>query len=131
MTLLALQDVLKTPETRNAVLRVLPAELSRLVQSEWSGLGEAATSRAYWEQLKCAHSALCRANLKVRPALVRVMLFLTCPRLDTGVSVTRKHLLKSPFSVHPRTGRVCVPISMSTVDTFDPLSSPTLEELIK
>ena len=30
------------------------------------------------------------------------------------------HLLKAPFVIHPKTGRVCVPFRVSKVDSFDP-----------
>jgi len=39
------------------------------------------------------------------------------------------HLLKSPFVVHPKTGRVCVPIEPSKCDDFDPFAVPTIAEL--
>ena len=40
------------------------------------------------------------------------------------------HLLKSPFVVHPKTGRVCVPIDMGRLDKFDPIGVPTVTELL-
>ena len=54
------------------------------------------------------------------------------PRLDANVTKGMNHLLKSPFSIHPKTGRVSVPINSDLLGYFDPCkegSVPKLNEL--
>lgn len=52
------------------------------------------------------------------------------PRLDVEVSKHMNHLLKAPFCVHPKTGRVCVPIDPAECEKFDPLAVPTVAQLL-
>ena len=48
-----------------------------------------------------------------------------------NVSKHRNHLLKAPFCVHPKTGRVCVPINPAEAEDFDPTTVPTVERLME
>ncbi|XP_065287002.1 DNA primase small subunit isoform X2 [Dermacentor albipictus] len=61
--------------------------------------------------------------------LEEIMLELCYPRLDVAVTKGTQHLLKAPFSVHPKTGRVCVPIDITNVTAFDPFAVPTVSQL--
>ncbi|KNZ77777.1 DNA primase small subunit [Termitomyces sp. J132] len=60
-----------------------------------------------------------------------IILFYTYPRIDAEVSKHRNHLLKAPFCVHPKTGRVCVPVDPEHIEDFDPESVPTVNQLLQ
>jgi DNA primase small subunit len=53
------------------------------------------------------------------------------PRIDSEVSKHRNHLLKSPFVIHPATGKICVPVDPQHVEDFDPDTVPTVGKLLR
>eukprot|EP00835_Amoeboradix_gromovi_P004083 NODE_299_length_11430_cov_0.261054.p4 type:complete len:371 gc:universal NODE_299_length_11430_cov_0.261054:9647-10759(+) len=57
---------------------------------------------------------------------MEIMLQYTYPRLDVNVSTKMNHLLKAPFCVHPKTGRICLPIW--DIDSFDPTHCLTVDK---
>ena len=52
------------------------------------------------------------------------------PRIDANVSTGINHLLKSPWCVHPKTGKICVPIDPRRPDDFKCNEVPTLTQAI-
>ncbi|KAG0148636.1 hypothetical protein CROQUDRAFT_41173 [Cronartium quercuum f. sp. fusiforme G11] len=60
-----------------------------------------------------------------------VILHYTYPRIDLEVSKHMNHLLKSPFCVHPGTGKVCVPIDPKRIHEFDPDAVPDVRDLLR
>lgn len=66
----------------------------------------------------------------LRDAKQDIVLEYTYPRLDAEVSKKTIHLLKSPFVVHPGTGRVCVPIDTNHLEEFNPEEVPIVTQLL-
>jgi len=64
-------------------------------------------------------------------AMESIILQYTYPRIDAEVSKHRNHLLKAPFCVHPKTGRICVPLDPASIDSFDPERVPTVGQLLQ
>lgn len=54
------------------------------------------------------------------------MLQFAYPRLDINVTKGLNHLLKAPFCVHPKSGKISIPFSAKAVDRFDPHVVPTV-----
>lgn len=72
-----------------------------------------------------------KQNAEANLLLKDVVIQYAYPRLDINVSKQMNHLLKSPFVVHPKTGRVCVPIDPDRLNDFNPLEVPTVGQLVE
>lgn len=86
-------------------------------------------SKAIWKTfVKHFYSMKVHGNLqkKTKNIVEEVQLALTYPRLDVNVTKGFNHLLKSPFCIHPKTGKVCVPFNPNAASKFDPTSVPTI-----
>ncbi|KAL5267666.1 hypothetical protein ACHWQZ_G004643 [Mnemiopsis leidyi] len=124
------QDFLGTPEKCQKVLSMFPAKSIQDDLQNWATSHH--DSKTKWNKLKDAWSTYAKKR-KIKQennAIYEVVLQLCYPRLDVNVTKGLNHLLKSPFSVHPKTGRVCVPFLAQHVDSFDPFTVPTLKEII-
>jgi len=58
-----------------------------------------------------------------------IILKLTFPRIDKGALIGLNHLLKSPMSIHPDTGNVCLPIRFKDIEKFDPTNVLNISQL--
>ena len=81
------------------------------------------------ERWKSLENYAKKKNPRLVARLVEVQFSYTYPRLDVNVSKGMNHLLKSPWCVHPKTGRVCVPVDPEAAYDFDPSTTPTLRTI--
>ncbi|KHO01044.1 DNA primase small subunit [Metarhizium album ARSEF 1941] len=130
---LELQDPWGTEERYERLLQLLPdRNLNESLRRRWDAApGRASASK--WADIDAVAKSGASKNLDARALLEAkqdIVLEYTYPRLDIEVSKKLNHLLKSPFVVHPGTGRVCVPIDTRELEQFDPLAVPTVQELL-
>jgi DNA primase small subunit len=145
------QGLLATPERWGKVLDMVPTlppeldiNLRGVIEGAWA---KAPTPEKRWRQLVSTvdslikraggrlsegggggkpEVALPRALRRTLEKLIPAIVFtFTYPRLDVEVSKHRNHLLKAPFCIHPKTGKICVPITVASVEDFDPNAVPT------
>ena len=132
-TTLVDQDTFASSEQAGRLLALLPDKnLNEALRKKWASTPDR-PSTSKWADIdnlaKTGKSSTLNTTT-LRDAKQDIVLEYTYPRLDAEVSKKMIHLLKSPFVIHPGTGRVCVPIDPRKADEFDPLSVPTVTTLL-
>ncbi|XP_028115476.1 DNA primase small subunit-like isoform X3 [Camellia sinensis] len=83
-----------------------------------------------WGQLKQMLQSGKQKGQGLRRCVEEIVFSYAYPRLDMEVSKHMNHLLKAPFCIHPKTGRVCIPIDPNHCEEFDPTTVPTVSKLL-
>ncbi|XP_006093673.1 DNA primase small subunit [Myotis lucifugus] len=118
------QDILGSKESCDKILALIPDTMHDGLQEIFQ---KPHSSLQRWEHLK--KKAIYPNDRSGQLLVWEIMLQYCFPRLDINVSKGINHLLKSPFSVHPKTGRISVPIDLQKVDQFDPFTVPTISSI--
>jgi len=105
-----------------------PEESSReKLRRQWSN---SKTPEDRWRQFENEVKKVNNQKGKLsKPITEELILSHLYPRLDVHVTQAQNHLLKSPWVIHPKTGRVCVPFDPHRCEDFNPETVPTVQDL--
>jgi DNA primase small subunit len=122
------QDILSDPIKSEKLLDILSnTQLKSKILDEWKYMTD---SKEKWDY--CLKSvAESQKEAKAKQFENEVLFQHLYPRLDVKVSIQINHLLKSPFCVHPKTGKICCPFRAEECSSFNPLTVPTVLSLYK
>ncbi|KAH1003165.1 DNA primase small subunit [Dendroctonus ponderosae] len=124
------QDLLGDEQRLGAFLALIDKELRPQFKEALAG---AATSLERWQAFERTFVQLLQKGQVPRGQRnlrEEIKLQIAYPRLDINVTKSLGHLLKAPFCVHPKTGKVCVPFSVKHAESFDPHGVPTLRAIM-
>ncbi|XP_074499857.1 DNA primase small subunit [Sebastes fasciatus] len=120
------QDILGRKESVEKVLALTPEDVRKELQQDFQNEKKPENR---WNLVKDQAKRKQSTAKKGQHFEKEIMLQYCYPRLDVNVSKGVNHLLKSPFSVHPKTGRISVPMDLKELEAFDPFAVPTISQI--
>lgn len=137
------QRLLEDESMRNSILKLIPDEaVAETIRGEWEGRGKGKSSKNSTEDINVHRWNILQQEVAAKQrefknknrqwnrCLDEIIFAFSYPRLDMEVSKKMNHLLKAPFCVHPKTGKVCVPIDPDLAFEFDPDEVPSVQKLL-
>lgn len=129
------QNILQDEKQRNRLMNMLPkGDAKDLLETNWESYmnyDDPENSVSLWKVFKQVIQKESDKSSRSKVDFVASAMFtFLYPRIDANVSKGINHLLKSPFCVHPKTGKICVPFDPTKVDEFDPCACPTLSQAL-
>ncbi|KAI0698065.1 prim-pol domain-containing protein [Cerioporus squamosus] len=125
------QDCFASEEGWQALLHLIPdKDVVKNLQEKWEDEPDRSSEDKWQDVEDEIERKKGKGSAILNAAKEDIVLQYTYPRLDAEVSKHRNHLLKAPFCIHPKTGRVCVPVDPRTIDKFDPARVPTVSQLL-
>lgn len=127
------QNIFGTVDGRRTLLELITDEITRKELEPDIMAIEIGDSKTVWDTVKRYIQSRKQKNMprKLKFLIEEIQMSILCPRLDINVSKAANHLLKAPFCIHPKTGKVCVPFNPAAVAKFDPTTVPKLHQLLK
>lgn len=115
----------------------IKGKVESLVSNAWIGKIMEGMSDRYsgdlmerWEAIKQQKLTPNGKRFCQTPHYYRLIFNFSFPGLDANVTTTMNHLLKSPFSYHPKSGLISVPIPYEMRSVFPYHWVPTLKSLV-
>ncbi|EAX88441.1 DNA primase, eukaryotic-type, small subunit, putative family protein [Trichomonas vaginalis G3] len=121
------QNIFKNQKTSERAYKLLGSEtikqINKIIDSTHG------TDEERWESVKTM--AFKGKTFAESDQYKRLIVFYSFPRLDENVTKGMNHLLKSPFSVHPKSGFISVPIPPEKYELLPQTWVPSFEKLMK
>lgn len=128
------QDCFQVEKQSDLILSLLPASESDAIgklKESWSKDSHRSSVRK-WADIMDLQKKSKKDKRQWQCAIEDIILQYTYPRIDSEVSKHLNHLLKSPFVIHPATGKVCIPLQIDQIEDFDPINDcPGVAQLLR
>ncbi|KAI5641781.1 DNA primase small subunit domain-containing protein [Phthorimaea operculella] len=132
-TLMEDQEFLSTPDRLKDFLKIIPDEtLKAKVEQTLSKMPDSSLER--WQTFVNLYETYLKENgsaiRKLKYLVEEIKIQYCYPRLDVNVTKGFNHLLKSPFSIHPKTGKICVVFKPGQAKNFKLDEVPAIASLL-